>query len=839
MLEKLFRKLARVIYRHDAAVIAAAVLITLVSLMGIRRISFVSNVVDMLPASIPAVRDYSEAIERVKTIDYLVVVVSCPDPDRLTRFADIFAGRIAETGMVTDVRYKVTKRDKDYILNTYLKKVFLYLDDEDFAAVASRLEPAGVSEAVAMDRTIVLSPGGAAAYELIAADPLGLLAVVKDRLFSGIGGITVDNTFGYFLTKDGKSLLMLARPDRNPSAVVFTDELFGTFDKIERDIKADGGFEDVTVEYTGNHAVVYYDLKTVKRDLKITALFASLVVLLLFFLAFRRLSFLLFVAISLNTGVAWTTGFIGFALGHITIVTAVYAAILNGLGIDFSLHFYNRFLEEKSGGKGLEDALVETFCRVGPAVLSAALTTTLAFFAMCFSQFRGLVELGLIGGVGILTILLTSFTLLPALLVRYIKIRGDKFVCPPAVSFGTERIGRFIVRHRRVVVVSALLMTAIMGYGVSKITFESDINKAKPKNNPAIAVKERMQEGIGTSFFPVIVTARGQDLDVLLALTEKAEGILGAHPDVALVEGPSAYLPSLERQRENLERLGRIDLERTRRTMGEALIKNGFRPEKFAAFDDTLATFSRGTVVPITYGDLSGTPAADPVGLYIQRITEGQKITDDWFVSIFAYPRPGKWDDGIDPRVVSEIRGLSPRMAVAGFSMVVAEMRKSVIHDFYLTVILASIAVFLAILVMMRDIRAVAYCMTALGMGVVWMLGLMGLFGLKLDFANITVTPMVIGLGIDYSVHIYYRYREREGGGVVSAVGHTGKAILMTSLTTVGGYGSLFLARYTPMNSIGYLSVLGIVCCLVTTFIVMPAFLAIEEKRKEHGGRTA
>ncbi len=824
MIEAFFKKLARIIYRHDLAVLAIALLVTLFSLVGIRRISFVSNVVDMLPSSIGAVKDYSDAVKQLKTIDYLIVVLSCPDPDRLSRFTDTFAQRILETGMASDVRYKITRQDKDYIFTQYLKKVFLYLDDDEFIAVKDRLAPARIEQAVEMDRMLVLSPDASAAYEFITADPLGLLSVVRDRLFSGIGGITVDNTFGYSFSKDGHDLLMLVKPDKNPTDMAYTEELFGTFGEIERDIKAEKEFSDVTVEYTGNHAMVYYDLKTIKRDLKVTGLFAFLVVLLLFFLTFKRISFLIFVALSLNFGVVWTTGFIGFTLGHITIVTAIYAAILNGLGVDFSLHFYNRFLEEINSRKNLEGALETTFSHVGPAVFNGALTTIFAFFAMCFSQFRGLVELGLIGGVGIMMILITSFTVLPALLVRYIKIRGGRFSYPFVPSLGTERIGYFVVRNRRIIVISALLITAVMGYEASRITFQSDINKSKPKNNPAIIVKERLQQNIGTNFFPVIVYAKGTDLNTLLSLTEEAQGILEAHPDIALVEGPSAYLPSLRRQEENLDRLKEVDLERSRSYLHESLVRNGFNPEKFRSFEDTLSEFSRGKVSPITYGDLAGTSVADLVGLYIQ------KEKDTWSVSIFAYPRPGKWDDDIDHSIAKKIKEKSPLLSIASFSMVVAEMRKSVIHDFYLTIIIAAIAVFITIYVLMRDIRGVLYCMTALAMGVVWMLGLIGLLGLSLDFANITVTPMVIGLGIDYSVHIYYRYKEKGQGGVVWAISHTGKAILMTALTTVAGYGSLFLAHYTPMNSIGYLSVLGIICCLATTYIVMPAFLAIEEE---------
>jgi predicted RND superfamily exporter protein len=829
MIERLFKRLARIVYRYDLAVLASAAVICLISVVGVRKIEFISNAVYMLPSSIPAVNDYLEVIEREKSVDYLVVLFSGADQDDLSRFSDLFASELLKTELVSEVRYKITPEDIDYILGDYMKNIFLYLDDGDFGKVTGALAPEAVEKSVELDRRLLLSPDASSVARLIVADPLNLLSIVKDKLLLGVGGVTISNSFGHFFSKDGKYLIMLIRPSRNPSDLPSTDRLFARLGEIEKKVRSEPGLEGVTVEYTGNHAMVYWDLMTIKRDLKVTSLVALMLVFLLFYLAFRRVSVLLFTAVSLNAGVLWTTGFIGFALGHITTVTAIYAAILNGLGIDFSLHIYNRFLEEIRTTDDHERALERTFAHTGPAVFNGALTTIVTFFAMCFSRFRGLSELGLIGGVGLIMILVTSFTVLPAILIRYLKIRGGATHYRPLPSLGTEGVARFVVGHKRTIAIGSILLTIVMAVAASHIGFESDINRLKPKDNPALIVKERIQSIIGTNFFPVIVTARGDDLDRLLLLSERSGAILGSSPDVALVEGPSAYLPSRERQERNLERLSAVDLERTARALDESLVKNGFKPEKFRSFEETLSRFSTGKVPLVTYDDLAGTPVEGLINTYVQ------KEDDTWSVSILAYPRQGKWDNDIDPGVLRRLTEGAPEIRVASFSLIVAQMKESVIHDFYLTIILAALAVFVTILVLMRDIRAVFYCMTVLSMGVVWMLGMIGLLGLNMDFANITVTPMVIGLGIDYSVHIYYRYKEGKGEGIVAAIGHTGRAIVMTALTTTAGYASLFLAKYPPINSIGYLSVLGIGACLATTYVVLPAFLALGEKKDEKG----
>ncbi len=92
---------------------------------------------------------------------------------------------------------------------------------------------------------------------------------------------------------------------------------------------------------------------------------------------------------------------------------------------------------------------------------------------------------------------------------------------------------------------------------------------------------------------------------------------------------------------------------------------------------------------------------------------------------------------------------------------------------------------------------------------------------------------MIVGIGIDYGVHFMHRYRIEGKGQIHSVVSSTGKAIMLTSLTTMAGFGSLLIAKYRGLGSLGLLLVLGVGACFITTILILPALLGWIEKREK------
>ena len=817
--------LARLIYRYDLAVLAAAIILTILSVIGVKRIGMVTNVAYMLPRQNPVVSDYLKSLERMGTLDYLVILLSAPERDRIIDFSDEFAKRMTDCALVTGVSYTITERDKEYILDTYLPNLFLYLDDADFAAVKAKLTPAAIDEAVRIDKSLLLTPISSGSVDYVTRDPLNFLSIVGHKMFSGEGGFKIDTSSGYYLSVDGTHLLMLARPVKPPQDIDFDKLLFSELDRIEKEIKKDTRYNDIMVEYTGGYPIALGDATMIRGDLNRTLTIALVLVLLLFYLVFRRYSFLFFVGPCLNLGILWTLGFAGFALGHLNMVTAAFGAILAGLGIDYSIHFYNGFLGEVFRGERLEAALENTFTTTGAGILTAALTNSVAFFSMVFTQFTGLSELGIIGGFGILLTLLSNFMVLPSVIVRYMKIRGEKVRYLDIPTFGTGRLGEFVVKKRRGILVSAVIVTLLMAVFALRVGFETDANKLRPKDNPALLVQEKISKVFSGSAPEVIVTAEGSDLEKVLVVSEEAAVMIQRYPQIGWVEGPEGLLPSLKRQGENIERAKRLDLERARADLRRSLIRNGFITDPFLPFMESLERFSRGEAEPVTYDGIRGTPVEGMIKKYISH------TGDTWYVSLFAYPKSGQWEKDIDRGLVGSLKALSPGVSVANITMVIAELKGIITRDFAVATIISALGVLAILVVRFREVRGVVFCMISLFVGVLWMVGCMGLFGIPMNFANIVVFPMVIGFGIDNNTHLYHRFKERRREGVVAMLSFTGRAVIISSLTSLVGFGSLIVSRYGGLKSIGVLAMIGLTLCLVTALFVLPALMAMGEEK--------
>ncbi len=823
------KRLSRLIYRYDLFILLAALLLSVLAVFGMTRITMVSNVAFMLPRDDPAVSDYLDSLERMGTLDYLVVLISSPEKKELIGFSEKFAGKISDSKLVSEVNYTITERDKEYMLHRYLPDIFLYLDDKGFRRIEEKLEPRAIDESVKIDKNLLLTPISSTTAEFVAADPLDFLSAVYDETFSAQGGFSIDTASGYYLSVDGKHLLMLARPVKPPQDIEFDSTLFSRLGDFEREIKKDAAFRNVTVEYTGGYPIALGDASTIRGDLQRTLTIALISVLVLFYLVFRRYSFLFFVGPCLNLGILWTLGFAGFTLGHLNMVTAAFGAILAGLGIDYSIHFYNGFLGENFKGVGLEKALETTFMTTGKGIITAALTNSIAFFSMVFTRFTGLSELGLIGGFGILLTLISNFMVLPSVIVRYMKIRGEKVQYLEVPTFGVGRLAAWVVKRRYAVLIASAAVTIIAVVLAGRVGFNADANKLRPKDNPALEVQTKIAHIFSSPSPEIIVTAQGRDLERLLVVSERATTILRGRREIEAVEGPGAFLPSLKKQHENITRAQGLHLDKSIDVFRRSLRGNGFREEPFEPFINSLERFSKGQVEPVTYERISNSVAEEMVGKYLSR------IGDTWYVSIFAYPKGGIWVTDIDRELVRELKSLSPNISVASITMVIAQLKKIISRDFTVASILALLGVLAVLVIQFRNIKGVFFCIVSLGIGIVWMLGCMGLFGISLNFANIVVIPMVIGLGIDNNTHLYHRYRENPKEGIVEAMSFTGRAVVISTMTSVAGFGSLIFARYSGLKSIGILAVMGLGLCLVTAVFVLPSLIAIGQgDRKEN-----
>jgi predicted RND superfamily exporter protein len=190
-------------------------------------------------------------------------------------------------------------------------------------------------------------------------------------------------------------------------------------------------------------------------------------------------------------------------------------------------------------------------------------------------------------------------------------------------------------------------------------------------------------------------------------------------------------------------------------------------------------------------------------------------------------------------KMVDELREIAdsvhPGTAVAGTLCITADMIASISRDGPRATLFAFIAVVVLVILLFRNFHAITLTLFALILGVLWLAGIILGFGIKINFLNFIALPITFGIGVDYGVNVFQRFREEEGANIINVIRQTGGAVCLCSFTTVTGYMSLLIAGNQGFVSFGRLAVAGELTCVTAAVVALPAYLVLRRKKGEKG----
>ena len=204
------------------------------------------------------------------------------------------------------------------------------------------------------------------------------------------------------------------------------------------------------------------------------------------------------------------------------------------------------------------------------------------------------------------------------------------------------------------------------------------------------------------------------------------------------------------------------------------------------------------------------------------------KRGDKYLVTI--YPKEQVWDLEFLERFTTQMHQLDPR--ITGLPSIIYVLMDIIAADGKLAAGLTLLVIFVLLLWDFRKLSYALMAMVPLIVGAIWMVGTMHLFGLQLTMMNVIGLPLILGIGIDDGVHILHRYRIEGRGKVMQVFSSTGKAVLLTSVTTMLAFGSLLFATYRGMGSLGIALFIGVGACFLTSIIVLPAIMGMIERKQ-------
>jgi predicted RND superfamily exporter protein len=810
-------------------VILAAALTWIVALLLASRVEVETDILSLVPRNNPVVEGFRTTVERFGSVDTLLVVIHLEEGRPLEssiEFAGHFAQDLRDWDVIDWVEYRVDSTAEAAV--PLLDRATLFLEPEELDEMLGGLDDEGLEAIAVRLRAQLTAPQSLVTKDLLRLDPVGILPRILARVRFGGVGVRVDPENGCLIDDGRRFLLMMAKPVRPAQDLEFDRYLVAALeervDAVSRAWIEDSGEDSAPrIEFTGGYIVALDDARLITSDVVVGILSSLAGVMVLFLLAFRSRAALVYAFFPLVTGIALTFAFGAVALGRINSLTSAFGGLVIGLGIDFVIVLYARYVEGRQSGASHEEAVDAIGRFTGVGVLLGAVTTAATFYSFLVTDFAGLWELGLLTGTGILLLVVTVFLLLPAMLsLIQQNVRLDKPL--HLRSFGSDILCRASLKHPRLAIAIALVVTVLIGAGVRRLRWDDDFRNMRSGDNRAIELRQEVMDAFDLRFSPMVLRFDGSDEADAMA---KCRAVL---PELeALVDGENlvgvdtiaGVVPPAEVQRRLIARLEEAApaVEGLEIRFEEALRRAGLNPVPFREGIDHLAT-ALARRQPLSLSDLEGTPLA--------RVVERYVAAGDGEVSaaIYCYPPVGKWRRGASP-ALQEVLARHPGAVLAGPNVISAELRKIVWDDAIAAAILGIVVVFVLMWADLGGPLRALLALLPLFVGMVWMLGGMALIGLRLNFFNIFVLTMIIGIGVDYGIHLLHRWYE--SGGDPTAVSETAKAIAVAALTTMVGFGSLVLSHYPGLRSVGGAAILGALSTAVLSITLLPALLSKKE----------
>ena len=239
--------------------------------------------------------------------------------------------------------------------------------------------------------------------------------------------------------------------------------------------------------------------------------------------------------------------------------------------------------------------------------------------------------------------------------------------------------------------------------------------------------------------------------------------------------------------------------------------------EKLAQFQQALFNDLRTTFQLLQQQDVSGPVRAEdlPPALRDRFVSTTGKYL------LQVYPKNDVWQRGYQEEFVKELRTIDPN--VTGPPVQLYEYETVMLNSYIQAAWYSLAAIALMVLLHFRSLGAVILSLLPVAIGTVWLAGLMGWFGIPVNLANIMTLPLVIGIGVTNGIQILNRFAEERTPNILAR--STGKAVLVSGLTAIAGFGSLILAKHRGIHSLGCVMAVGIATCMIAGLTFLPALL--------------
>lgn len=881
---RLLHRLADAIHRHPRWILYPQALLTAGCMVYIAtHLGFTTRRADLISAKAKYQSDFIRLQREFHMQDSLVAIVESEDRDKNREFVEVLAARLrGETNLFKNIYYKgdlklmgpkgllflpeQTIEDLVQTLHTNRTLIETFSQAKNlnalFDLVNRRLRSMAESPPAALreDSLVRAAPALERVVNLATKSVLRSSALYAPGVEAFLGDQGGTQQQGIYLTFGSGRIYMLAA--QAASEKVEAKAVMRLRELVEQTRPEVPG---INAGITGQPVLEFDEMQQARHDSDLAALVSLALSAVIFIYGYHELRRPLMATVCLLVGITYTLGFATLTVHRLNILSITLVPILVGMGIDFGVHLIARYEEELRRGSSYPIAMRKALAFTGLGIFTSGFTMAAAFFAMTLTDFKGIREMGLISGAGLLVCLIPMMTLLPLFLVRS-KPRpaGERAHFDHCRQ--RRRLEQVYLNRPWTVLICGAAFTVFTFTQFSKVRFDYNLLHLQTSGLAAVGLERKLVEFSSQSLLYCAVIA--DSLPEAMEMERTIEKL----PSVASVVSLSKVLT--EDQQGKLRAIHRlkteigtlriaepdpqpIDLEALDRSLSqlEAYLgvaidrfKTDGKDDSFAiqagslrdAVERLLKAIENGdarTAANLTAFQQGVLRDLNEVISVIARQEDGDRLRVDdlpaflreMFISstgrflLQVYPKGDVWQRDTQETFLRELRTVDPN--VTGSPVQFYEYTNMLKQSFEKAALYAVVVIAIVMFLHFRTLSSVLLAFVPVILGSCWTLGLMGLLDIPFNPVNIMSLTLIIGIGVTSGIHILNRLAEEAHPGILS--GSTGKAVLISALTTMAGFGSLMVAKHQGIASMGAVMLIGTGMCMVVSLALLPAILTV------------
>ena len=783
--------------------------------LGLARLRFDAEVLDLLPRNVRAVEGVRLYQEKFSNSRELILTVESADKDQTLQAAQAIAASLrAATNLVAEVTWQPPWLEHPGQTTEFIAHLWFNQPPEVFSALATRLTEANLPGVLAATRDELATTMSPVEIARLSYDPFGFTRLPESVTSAAPGFGQSDEIFA---SPEGKFriLFVKARPELADYREC-SEWLNGV-----KQLASSAALGKASLGFTGRPAFVAEISASMKRDIIISVNGTAVIIAILFWLAHRRWKPMVWLLTLLALILGSTLALGGLLFGTINVISMGFAAILLGLAVDYAVVHYQEALAHP-------DLTIPQVRRaIAPSIFWAAITTIAAFVVLNFGGLPGLAQLGSLVAVGVaLSACVMIFAFLPPLFPDRMAAKPNPLPLTPGLNQvaptpGEKEAVATVSRphHRIILIITAALVlgcTVVLLRGLPGM--DSSSKALQPRNSQAYLALEAVKKNLNQDREPLWLIVAGRNESEVADRLEAVQPVLAAATSNGTLNGftlPTALWPRPENQSSN--RATAQQLIARRESFRRDALAGGFSSEALGLTDGLLNCWQSALASTNVYWP------TNPVCSWIFDRLAVREATNQFAVG-FLFPPT----NGVNAAALAKLNAQLPLDGVwlAAWELLGSTVLGVVRQNMWKLVLPMSGLVLLSLWLAFRRPAEILLSLAVLLLSGLCLLAVMRGLGWSWNLLNLMALPLILGTGVDYSLFMQLALR-RHHGDLQIAHQSVGRALLLCGGTAVAGFGSLGLSNNAGMASLGQVCSIGIAGNMLISIYLLPGWWKI------------